>query len=351
MRTPKKIPKPVKNLLHFLAEKKNSISRLLILTHDNPDPDALASAFALRTLAKNGFGIPSKIMYGGVVGRMENRTMMDLLKIPAHPLKVSYFKKYRFVALVDTQPAFENNSFPKDQRATLVIDQHRSMEKPNADLALIDPKCGATCVILADALMACGLEIPERLATAIAYGILSETQDLHRGTTGRVIRTYLRVLPRTDMRAMARMQNPLQSRNFFMTVSKGIDHAKIYQHLIVSHLGKVENADLVAQIADFLTTYRGIHWALCTGRFEGKLHFSLRTNRLKAEAAHILRYVLKQSGRAGGHGTIAGGSLEIGESAPEKKWRLIENAFSRRLLQRLRFPKEARFKYAFRRFR
>ena len=66
-------------LLKFLAEKKENISPLLILTHNYPDPDAIASAFTLQYLTENFFGMKTKIAYGGVIGRMENRSMVDIL--------------------------------------------------------------------------------------------------------------------------------------------------------------------------------------------------------------------------------------------------------------------------------
>jgi nanoRNase/pAp phosphatase (c-di-AMP/oligoRNAs hydrolase) len=341
-------PKNVRRILDFLSEHQAAIRRLLILTHDNPDPDSLASAFALRYLAKQIFGIHATIAYGGIIGRMENRNMVDILKIPAHPLRTSEMKKYPYAALVDTQPIFENNSFPKDRKAAMVIDQHPSVTRPNADLVVIEPTCGATCVILAEVLLSLHVEIPLRIATAIAYGILSETLHLHRGATSRVIKTYLKILPLCDMRAMARIQNPVRSQNFFKTLNRGIRDAVRYHRLIVSHLGFVENPDLVAQIADFLLTYKGMHWSLCTGRYEGRLHLSLRTNRLKAETGRILRYVLKESRRAGGHGTIAGGSLEVGENVSGKRWQKMEQAFTRRLIRRLRFPPRRKFEFAFR---
>ena len=62
-----------RRLLRFLARQREKISPLLIMTHDYPDPDALASAVTLQYAAEKVFGISSKIVYGGVIGRMENR--------------------------------------------------------------------------------------------------------------------------------------------------------------------------------------------------------------------------------------------------------------------------------------
>ncbi|MEA3347527.1 MAG: hypothetical protein U9Q39_00560, partial [Pseudomonadota bacterium] len=79
--------------------------RLVILTHNNPDPDAFASACGLAAVIN--FLDPEcrvQIAYGGIVGRSENRTMMRYL-----PYKVVSFSRVRgrdkvVYALVDTQP-------------------------------------------------------------------------------------------------------------------------------------------------------------------------------------------------------------------------------------------------------
>lgn len=75
-----------RRLLGFLSKRRDSIFPLLILTHNYPDPDALAAAFALDCLAE-GYGIQTTIAYGGVIGRAENRAMVRILKIPVRKVK------------------------------------------------------------------------------------------------------------------------------------------------------------------------------------------------------------------------------------------------------------------------
>lgn len=325
-------------LLQYLDRSRGKLSPLLILTHDYPDPDALAAALALQHLAQSGFGISSRIAYGGEVGRTENKAMVRLLKIPIHRIKPAWFNKYASVALVDTQPAFENNSFPKSRKATLVIDQHPSATAPNADLALVDPDCGATCVIIAQALLQNGTTIPTRVATALAYGILTDTLDLHRAKRPDVVETYLQVLPQCDMRLLARIQNPVRSRKFFATLGKGIRDATLQRRVLVSHLGPVETPDLVSQVAEFLLAYQRVAWCFVTGRFKGRLHASLRTNRPDAQAGEVMRDAFEDRKQAGGHGSIAGGSCPIPIEATEEAWRAREVFLQARLLKRLRVP-------------
>ena len=335
-------------LISFLSKKGKTISPLLIMTHDYPDPDSLASAFALKYLAEEGFQIQSKIVYGGIIGRMENRTMVNILKLPAHKLKPSDFKKFQHVALLDTQPSFHNNSFPKDRRATIVIDQHESPIAPASEFSIVDTECAATSVILAQALLSMKINIPDTVATALVYGILTDTLNLYREDKPIVTQTYLKLLPYCNMKELAKIQNPARSRKFFTTLSRGIQQAMISRRLIVSNIGFVENPDLVSQIADFLLSYNGTLWSFCTGRFKSKLHVSLRAESPQADAGEILRDIFDNKNQAGGHGSIGGGSLEVGLNAPEEVWIEKEKMLVERLKKRVRVPLKNEFHHPFR---
>jgi nanoRNase/pAp phosphatase (c-di-AMP/oligoRNAs hydrolase) len=327
-----------RRLLAHLARHRRRLSPLLILTHDFPDPDALASAFALQHLAQSAFDIPARIAYGGELGRTENKMMVRLLRIPLHKMRKSWLKDHCKFALVDTQPAFENNPFPGNRRAAMVIDQHGSHTPPLAELALVDPDCGATCVIVAQALLAIRKPIPARVATALAYGILTDTLDLYRAQRPDVVQTYLRVLQQADMRTLARIQNPTRSKRFFVTLGKGILEATRYRRLLVSHLGLVETPDLVSQVAEFLLACRRISWCLVTGRYRGRLHASLRTTDPDAAAGEVLRDAFGNPRHAGGHGPIGGGSCRVAADASPETWQEREQWLQSRLLKRLRIP-------------
>jgi len=325
-----------RQLLAHLSRYRRRLSPLLILTHDFPDPDALASAFALQHLAQSAFNIPSRIAYGGKLGRTENKMMVRLLRIPLYKMRKTWLKKYPGIALVDTQPAFENNPFPATRRAAMVIDQHGSSTPPQAECAIVDPDCGATCVIIAQGLLARREPIPARVATALAYGILTDTLYLYRAHRPDVVQTYLAVLQHADMRTLARIQNPSRSRKFYVTLGKGILEAKRYRRLLISHLGKVEAPDLVSQVAEFLMACRGVNWCLTTGRYRDRLHASLRTNGSGMQAGEVLRDAFGNPREAGGHGPIGGGSCRVGAEATPETWRAREELLQTRLRKRLR---------------
>lgn len=327
-----------RRILRFLARNKQTLSPLLIIAHNYPDPDTLASAFTLQYIAEHVYGIQSRIVFGGTIGRTENREMVRVLKIPAKKIKSLDFRKYANFALVDTQPDFQNNLFPKNKHAAMVIDQHPSVTKPSADLVVIDPECGATSVLLARALLLSKVKITSNVATALAYGILTDTLNLYRAKRPDIIETYVHIIPHCDLRALAHIQNPVRSKKFFVSISDAIKRAFTRRSLIISHIGNVESPDLVAQVADFLLSYKRMNWAACTGRYKGKLYVSLRSTNPNAQAGEVLRDIFDNRGEAGGHGSIAGGSFRVTKGSDDQIWQEAENAITMKLFKRLRLP-------------
>jgi nanoRNase/pAp phosphatase (c-di-AMP/oligoRNAs hydrolase) len=316
---------------------------MLLLTHDFPDPDALACASALQHLADRAFGIASRIAYGGVIGRMENREMVRILRIPARRFRRRDLDRHRSVALLDTQPGFENNPFPAGRRATIVIDQHRAPRPPDAELGLVDPGCGASSVIVAEALLKTGLDIPPRVATALAYGIVSDTANLLRPGARLAGRTYLNILPKCDLGALARIQHPTRPKEFFATMAEATRAAEVCGGFVSAHVGRVRYPDLVALIADFLMSYRRARWCLCTGRYRNRLHASLRSATTRPRPSDILRAALAGVGSAGGHGSIAGGQWRLKPGSPERRWRAAETSLRDRIVRRLGICRSGRF--------
>jgi nanoRNase/pAp phosphatase (c-di-AMP/oligoRNAs hydrolase) len=325
-----------RRILEFLREHRQTLAPMLIITHDFPDPDAMAAAYGLQHIAEAAFGMETRIAYRGEIGRVENKAMVRLLHIPVYRFRSAWLDQYRGLALVDTQPTFSNNPFPNKLRADLILDQHTGKGRPEAGLAIIDPDCGATCVLVAQALLQSGLEIPSRLATGLAYGILTDTLDLYRARRRDVVETYLQVLHHADMRLLARIQKPVRPRRFFSILARGISEARLHRQALITHLGVVDTPDRVAQVAEFLLTYRRARWVLATGRHKGRLRASLRAAQRDAEAGPVLRDAFLHPEDAGGHGPTAGGSCRIGLRAAEEVWQTKERELAERVIKRLR---------------
>src|SRR5215831_16892217 len=212
---------------------------LVILPHDNPDPDALASAATLRFIAKALAGKEAAIGLGGFLGRAENRAMVRYLNIPLVPVAdLPLAAPDSIIALVDTQPGRQNNSLPVGVKASIIIDHHPQYvsiaDVPFADLR---DGYGATSTILTEYLMDTRLHLETKIATALFYGIMAETQDLGREASAPDMAATHFLYPHTNKRRLAKIENARVPREYFATFRQAIHAAIIYDRAVVSVLG------------------------------------------------------------------------------------------------------------------
>ncbi len=293
-------------------------SPVLVVTHDNPDPDALASAAALRALLQQRAKVTCDIAYGGMIGRAENRALVDILELPVRPLRDVQLAAYPVLAIVDFQHTVGHHSLPADRLPDIVFDHHPvqpgSRAAPFYDFR---SRVGATCTILAQYLFAADATIDWRLATALTYGIKSETRDLARETEQIDIETYVRLYPLADKRRLAQIEMAPVGREYFATLKDALDGAHQYgDALVISSLGRMPNGDMAAEMADVFLRLNGLRCAVVMGRFDKQLVVSVRTLSHEDNAGAMIQQVFGARGSAGGHGCMAAGQIPLdGEDA------------------------------------
>ena len=295
--------------LERLGEALKSAKRVIVLTHDNPDPDSVSSAVALATIIKQKFEIPAVVKYGGIVGRAENRAMIRVLGLKLKPLSDADFRPGTEFALVDMQPSTGNSSFPRKRKPLIIIDHHVLRKQTKADFIDVRTDYGATATILTEYLLASGVEISATLATALSYGISSETQDLGREAREADVQAYLALFPKSNKKLLASIVHPKLPRDYFITLSRALHHSNVYRNAITTTLGEISNPDFVPFVADTMLRMERINWSLCLGRYKEKLVISIRTTNIKGRAGAFLRRLIGKRGTAGGHGMIAGGQI------------------------------------------
>lgn len=304
---------------------------LLILTHDNPDPDAIAAASCLKYIVSKLLGVKPKIGYGGMVGRAENRAMLRLLKIHTAKLSESTIRRSKSVILIDTQPMTGNNSLPAEVTPKGVIDHHPLRKSTKAAFLDIRPNYGAAATILTEYLFASGLDVPTNLATALFYGIASETQDLGREVSDADTKAYLALFSKANKKLLSRIRSPGVEKEQFAYLARSIANAVTYKHVIATSLGRVDNPDIVAEVAEMLLTLKRISWSLCTGRYKDTVLMSLRTTRAKGKAGKVARRIVGTAGTAGGHDMVAGGQVDCSgkgeDQRTEMESRIVDSFF------------------------
>ena len=194
---------------------------------------------------------------------------------------------------------------------------------------------GATATILAEYLLAAEVEISRVNATALVYAIRSETQDFGREYSAIDKAAYDHLHPRADIRALARIQSPRLPLSYYRILHQGLKRLEAVGTLVVSHLGSVEQPDIVPEVADLMLRLQGKTWSLCTGVFADRLYLSIRTTNARADAGRLMRRLLGRRGKGGGHGMMAGGWIALDPSSDQAA-EALQNSLAGRLAKYLK---------------
>jgi nanoRNase/pAp phosphatase (c-di-AMP/oligoRNAs hydrolase) len=314
-----------------LGELLKGKNNLLIVMQDNPDPDSIAAATALRKLANSMGEVQCSIAHGGTVGRGENRALVKYLGLNLRPCSDIEFDKFDLLAMVDTQPGAGNNSLPANAVPDIVIDHH-ALRRATRSAQLIDIRraYGATATILFDYLLEAGITPDAPLATALLYGIRSDTQELGREGSRADIKAMGLLFPMANKRMLGEIQRGSVQRAYFQMLAEALRNARVYGNCIITELGRTENPDMIGEVADLLERDEDAMWAMCSGFFGDKLLISIRTSQEGKQADEIMRQIVARRGTGGGHQTYAGGQIPLQtrtDAERTKLEKLIEQKF------------------------
>lgn len=313
--------------------------KVLIVTHENPDPDSIAAAFALKFIFRRVMGIPSIIAYSGIIGRAENISMVKMLDIDMVPLSGISPRNYSVIAAVDCQPHTGNLNLPKGVNPSIVIDHH-PLRKSTSSAEYIDVRkgIGSTSTIITQYIRLLGLEIDRRVATALFYGIKSDTRDLGRQTSDADIRATVYLFPYTLQKKLARIEHPELPKEYYIELSSVLNNAKLYGDVVVARVNMIGWPEMIGEFADEFIQIEGIRWCMCYGRHNGSLLFSIRTTRPSYMAGVLAHKICHGMGKGGGHETYAAGKIDLAKAL--KKVRDPEDILLKRFLKEVT-PKNA----------
>jgi nanoRNase/pAp phosphatase (c-di-AMP/oligoRNAs hydrolase) len=327
--------------LDRLFEAVGDAATILILPHNDPDPDAIASAVGLRHLLREALGVEGTIAYQGIIGRAENRALVRYLDQPLQPLTDANLAEKAPIALVDTQPGAGNNALPASVGATVVIDHH-TWREPTAMAAYGDvrPELGATSTILTEYLRAGDLEPDPPLATVLFYGIKTDTRGLSRGAAPADAAAYFYLQPRIEVQALAEIEYAQVPASYFKSFDATLQAARVYNGVVVAYIGPMAYPDLTAEMARLLLRLEKSQWIVCMGLYQGIIILSVRTQSPSGRAEELVQAVVGDEGTAGGHGLMAGAQVPLRGRDPEEVVQLLRQ----RVLRVLRVPPQMRGK-------
>ena len=301
------------NILNIL--RSTDEGKLAIVVHDNPDPDAMSSAVALKTIAAS-VGTESEILYHGEIGHQENKAFVNLLHIDMGKLgeeKARTLSDFKKIALIDCSIPGENNLLPKDTEIDIIIDHHPAeMKEVHAEYIDIRPNAGATATIMTKYLQEIDIPISNDLATALLYGIRTDTLGFKRNANPVDLTAAALLYPLADHETLNRIETPAISTETLDIFGEAIRNRKIKGSYLITNVGAIRDRDALAQAADYLLNLEGVTTVLVYGIGEDQIYMSARSSDIRLNLGEAMRKAFGESGSAGGHTTTAGAQIPLG---------------------------------------
>jgi nanoRNase/pAp phosphatase (c-di-AMP/oligoRNAs hydrolase) len=275
--------------------------RVLILTHNDPDPDAMASALALRTVLRRTRQTAVIACLEGVT-RPENLRMVKLLDLKIEVLSPEQLREFDRIALVDVQPHYFPGLLP---HVDLVIDHHPEQTGYNAIFKDIRPDYGSTSTIITEHLRAVDIDISERTATAMLYAIKSDTLFFNRHANRADLDAFSHLYPLADAAMIRKMEGAEITAERLDHVIKAWQHGRMLEHVFCAFVGEVPREDFVPYVADFFMQLEDVHWTVIAGVVNDQFVVSVRNLGFSRNAGDFVKRWFLDIGSAGGHRTMA----------------------------------------------
>ncbi|HXX92068.1 MAG TPA: DHH family phosphoesterase [Planctomycetota bacterium] len=286
----------------------------LTLIWGNPDPDAIASSYALHELVAP-FASESSIAYMGEFTRPENSAMVNIIKIPMKKFASAMIRPGTIVATVDAQPSFFH--LDGSVRFDVVIDHHPLTDLGQPRFSDVRPTYGSTSTIFTEYYQAAGLRMSKKIATALFYGLKVDTGNLTRNVSDADVSAFRYLRMRTDenmVRTIELSQLPVETLDYFAIA---IANKKIARDTAFAYLGTIPNPDMCVHVADFFIKLSGISWVIVACRSKEKVVAVFRSDGFRKHAGKLAEQLFNDYGSAGGHRTMARAELELSRLVAE----------------------------------
>jgi len=283
-----------------------------VFTHDNPDPDAIASAVCLQRIA-GAAGTAAEVCYYGDIDHQENRALVNLLGYDLRNLEAgAELDSFAGFALVDHSGAGINSGLPEETPIDIVIDHHPPRAPVEAGFVDLRSEVGATCTLLADHLRTLDIEPGADLATGLLYGLRTDTRDFSREVSTADLEAAAMLVEHADTGALQRIESPSVSGTTLDTVADAVRNRSTDGDVLTTCVGEVSDRDALAQAADRLLELEGISTTLVFGYTDESVFVSARSRNDAVDLGETLREAFGAVGSAGGHADMAGAQLSVG---------------------------------------
>jgi nanoRNase/pAp phosphatase (c-di-AMP/oligoRNAs hydrolase) len=279
--------------------------RLLIVI--NADPDAMASAMALKRLLWRLVS-PTTIAHVNAVARPDNLAMIRLLKLDLAPIQKVNPDEFTRFAILDSQPShhegFEGIDFD-------VIIDHHPVTGAKGPFVDIRPEYGATSTIMTQYVRAAKIKPSAKLATGLFYGIKTDTGNFEQKALMEDVNAFQFLYRYVNVHMARRIEQAEITLDYLKYYRRALKGIRVRKHRIHVHLGPVTTPDICVSIADFFMKVHDIAWAVVSGIHQGRLIIILRNDGIRKDAGRLAGNAFGHLGPAGGHKAMARAEIPL----------------------------------------
>ena len=330
-----------------LRKKLKLMDTVVILTHPNPDPDAMAAAIGVAHIAES-VGVFATIQYPGEIRHQENRAFKTVLEASMERIESINDIARGAVILVDhnTARGFDGS----DKIVPFAIIDHHPGGGVGTGFTDIRSDYGSCSAIVAEYFSELGavlgnaetvypvpghveknknkIELPANIATGLLYGILSDTKNLTKGATQAEFNASAYLYKGIDEDRLDRIANPEVDTEVLEIIAGAILKRESRGPFVVSNVGEISNVDAIPQAADELLGLEGTTAVVVYGQKGSNTHISGRSRDDRVHMGETLKTALSTipDATAGGHARSGGGQItaatkkinkEYGKEIPE----------------------------------
>lgn len=319
----------LQSLVDLLASKAQ---RIFIQMHNSPDPDSIGSAFGLQYLLQKA-GISADICYRGEIEKYSTSRMIELLGISLNNIReIPDMTEDDCIVLVDSQKGNSNvTDFIGNEIAS--IDHHPTFQKIGYSFEDIRPWVGACSSIIAEYFAENDVKLPENVATALLYGIKTDTLDLSRGVSDLDLDMFYMLYKAADIELLNLIQiNKLQFSDL-NAYSNAIKNIKIYGNVGISYIGNDCPDSLIGTVSDFIMSLKEVELSIVYSKRKEGVKFSVRNETSHYDAGKLIVEILNGFGSGGGHKSMAGGFIP--NASLRENWSTFHSFLENRILDTL----------------
>lgn len=307
----------MKSHAYDLIQSIKMDEKVYIQPHNMPDPDAIASSFALSELFKI-FKIESEIIYMNEIEKVNSKKMIEIFEINMEVIDHNFIiEKNDHIILVDSQLGNANISNLKGKNVS-VIDHHADKENEHYIFKDIREQVGACSTIITEYFRELEIEPSVDVATVLLYGIMNDTNNLTTNTYQEDIDNFYFLYGLANSAKIKKLHMSEIGRGDLKAYAKALETFEVYGNIGFVHIENC-NDSLLGTISDMVNTIEGTYIVVSYAKRADGIKFSVRSSEKDIYADELVKYIIKDKGVGGGHKGMAGGFI------PEEKMSFLRN--------------------------